>query len=425
MGSFTDALFVFVIYKEVKIMENEENKEIEIVIAEDKPQKMPRRMRTVSAMVLIILGMVLSAVITFIITGIIFFEGSLNPLGLSRENWHRLKWGFKAVDKMYYEEIDEEKMVDGALLGLSTALDEYSFYMPRDYAEDFMQSVNADEYCGVGLYIYSDAKNEAVKVMSAISGSPAKKAGITTDDIIKAVDGEPILADVDKASSKMLGEEGTEVIVTVIKADSGKTVDIKLKRANIKVETVQSEMKGDNIGYIAISQFGVNTYSEFVGHLNKISDKGAEKIILDLRSNPGGYFASAIGIADIFLDKGELIVYTKDKNGKKEEYKAQSEEMDVELVILCDGGTASASEVLIGALCDNERAILVGTKTFGKGVTQALISYPNGSAFKITDSRYYTPNGRCIDKKGVEPDIKIENTDGVDMQLEKALELLK
>ncbi|MBR2916059.1 MAG: S41 family peptidase [Clostridia bacterium] len=404
-------------------MENEEKKEEVLDFIDEKDKKTPRRMRNSSAFVLIALGMILSAVITFFITA--FFINSFNPLGLSRENWVRLKWGFEAVDKMYYKEVDEGTLVDGALLGLSSALDEYSIYMPKDYAEDFKQSVDADEYCGVGLYIYSDTEADAVKVMSAISGSPAKKAGITTDDIIKAVDGEAVYADVDKASSKMLGEEGTEVTVTILKANSGKTVDIKLKRAKIKIETVQSEMKNGNIGYIAISQFGVNTYSEFVEHFNKLAEDGAEKIVLDLRSNPGGYFSSAIEIADIFLDKGETIVYTKDKNGKKEEYKAKSEEMDVEMAILCDEGTASASEVLIGALRDNERAVLVGTKTFGKGVTQALIPYPDGSAFKITDSNYYTPKGESIDKKGIEPDFKVENRGSTDLQLEKALEILE
>ncbi|MBQ2890715.1 MAG: S41 family peptidase [Clostridia bacterium] len=403
-------------------MENEKNEEVIIVIDEKEKKDSPKRRKSV-AFLLVFSGMILGALITFLALAFAAFKTA--PLGLSRENWNRLSWGFKVVDEVYYKGIDQDKLVDGALLGLNAALDEYSYYMPKEYAEEFKQSVDASEYCGVGLYIYSDAESETVKVMSAISGAPAKEAGIETDDIIKAVDGEMIGADVDKASSKMLGEEGTEVTVTVIKTDSGKTVDIKLKRAKIKIETVQSEMKNDDIGYIAISQFGANTYSEFVEHFNKLGEDGAKKIVLDLRSNPGGYFASAIDIADIFLDKGETIVYTKDKKGKKEEYKAKTEEMRVKMVILCDGGTASASEILIGALCDNKRATLVGEKTFGKGVTQALVQYPDGSAFKITDSNYYTPNGESIDKKGIEPDFKVENRGGADLQLEKALEILK
>ncbi len=411
------------LYKEVNELENEEKREEVIIEIEEK--KAPRRIRISSAFLFVILGMVLSAAITFVIVVMTFFGGATNPLGLSRENWNRLKWGFSAVNNYYYEEIDEDSLVDGALLGLNAALDEYTFYMPKDYAEDFKQSVDASEYCGVGLYIYSDVESGEVKVMSAISDSPAKKAGITTDDVIKAVDGEAVFGDVDLASSKMLGEEGTEVSLTVLKAGEKTPVDIVLKRAKIKIETVQSEMKTNDIGYIAISQFGANTYSEFVEHFNKISEAGADKLILDLRSNPGGYFSSALGIADIFLDEGELIVYTKNRSGEKEEYYAKTEEMDIPIVILCDGGTASASEVLIGALCDNDRATLLGEKSFGKGVTQALIPYHDGSAFKVTDSKYYTPKGESIDKKGIMPDVIVKNLDGNDLQLEKAIEILR
>ncbi len=339
-----------------------------------------------------------------------------NGLGLDKASYNKLKWGFNAVNKTYYGEINKEKLVDGLLMGMSVALDEYSLYMPRKDAEDFLQSVDGEEYSGVGLYIYNNTEDNTITVISPLSGSPAERAGIKTNDKITAIDKTPVTgAELDKAADMMMGKEGTTVKLTVVKADTGKSEVVELKREKIKLETVGSEMLEDEIGYIQITQFGSNTYTEFVEHYNNLCDEGMDKLIIDLRNNAGGYFNQAVNIADIFIDKGEVIVYTKDKDGKKEEYKAATEAVDIEIVILANGGTASASEVLIGALCDHGKAVVVGEKTFGKGVTQALITHKDGSAFKITDTKYYTPKGLCIDKKGINPDIEVD--DSVDNEL--------
>ncbi len=345
-----------------------------------------------------------------------------NGLGLDKNQWSKLKWGFEEVDNLYYGEVDQEKMVDGALLGLSLSLDEYSMYMAKEDAEDFIQSVSAEAYSGVGLYIYNNTEDNTITVLSPLKNSPAEEAGIKTGDKIIAVEGKTVQGtDLDKASDMMMGKEGTKVEITIMKEGTGEVKVIKLTRREIQIETVSSQILENNIGYIDITQFGTNTYTEFIDHYNSLCDKGMDRLIIDLRNNTGGYFGQAINIADIFVDKGNMIVYTKDKNGKKEEYRAVTDSVNIELVVLANEGTASASEVLIGALLDNDKCVLVGEKTFGKGVTQAVTTHKDGSIFKITDTKYYTPKGMCIDKKGFEPDIKVSEADGYDAVLEAGI----
>lgn len=373
-----------------------------------------------------VLCSIISACAAVLLTLLFIDLSGYNGLGLSKEGWEKLKWGFESVNSIYYEDVSEEKLVDGALLGLSSALDDYSLYMSKDDAESFMQSVDADSYSGVGLYIYDNTEDNTITVITPLANSPAEKAGIKTNDKIVAVNQKPVTGeDLTEASDMMMGEEGSRVSITVLKADTGKTVELELTREKIKLETVGEEMLDDEIGYIEITQFGVNTYQEFVEHYNSLCDKGMKKLIIDLRNNPGGYFDQAINIADIFIDKGDLIVYTMDKNGKRDDYKAQTAAVEVSLVLLANEGTASASEVLIGALCDSNKAILVGEQTFGKGVTQALRTYDDGSAFKITDTKYYTPSGKCIDEKGIKPDIKVKEGDSEDLILEAGIKAFK
>lgn len=388
----------------------------------EEKSKTPKKVSLKSAAIITAVAVIVSACLACFGTVSFINLSGYNGLGLDKASWNKIKWGFKAVNDTYYGEIDREKVVDGVLLGLSVALDEYSLYMPKSDAEDFMQSVDGEEYSGVGLYIYNNTEDNTITVISPLSGSPAERAGIKTNDKITAIDKTPVTgADLDKAADMMMGEEGTAVKLTVIKADTGKSEVIELTREKIKLETVGSEMVEGDIGYIQITQFGANTYTEFVEHYNNLCDEGMDRLIIDLRNNAGGYFNQAVNIADIFIDKGEVIVYTKDKNGKKEEYKAVTEAVDIEIVVLANEGTASASEVLIGALCDHGKAVLVGEKTFGKGVTQALITHKDGSAFKITDTKYYTPKGLCIDKKGITPDIEAEDSPEGDLVLEAGI----
>lgn len=374
----------------------------------------------VAVAVSVILTLVLS------VTGTVFVltQTGYNSLGLSHENWERIKWGFSAVDSFYYEDIDEDTLVDGALMGLSIALDEYSSYIPAGSAESFVESVNAEEYSGVGIRIYEDEEEKCVRVLEVIEASPAQKAGIEETDIIKAVNGEMVGADIDKTAKLLTGKKDTAAVVTVIHSKDGREEEVSVTREEIKQDVIGSKILKDNIGYIKISRFGINTYKSFVDEYNRLADDGMEKLILDLRDNPGGYFESAASIAEIFLDKGDVIVSTKDGNGHTKEYRAAGGGTDMEIVILCNENTASASEVVIAALHDNQKAKTVGEKTYGKGVTQAVLSYGDGSIFKITDSRYYTPKNVCIHKMGIEPDTVIKNSGEGDAQLEEAIRII-
>jgi len=391
------------------------------------PYKKPKRkISLLLAIYLIIISMITAACFSVLGTVFVIDRMGGNTLGLSSEGWEKLKWGFATIDELYYQDVDEQKIVDGALMGLSYALDEYSTYMPVEVVDEFMEEVNAEDYCGVGMYIYADIERECVVVSSTLPNSPAEKGGIKTDDIIKAVDGKAIKADVDKASSLLMGERGTEVVITVIKADSGNTEEVKVTREEIQRDIISAKMLKDNIGYIEMDSFGSETYNHFVNEFEKLKNKGMKKLIIDLRDNPGGYLSSATAIAEIFLDDNDLIISTKDNKGNVTEYRASSDGADMDVAVLCNDGSASASEILAVALKDNGKAVVVGTKTYGKGVTQAMIPYDDGSMFKVTDTRYYTPKGVCIDKIGVEPDVKVEDDkeSEKDEQLEAAIEVM-
>jgi carboxyl-terminal processing protease len=258
---------------------------------------------------------------------------------------------------------------------------------------------------------------------------------MTGTDKILEVDGQPVSGEnIDEVASKMKGPAGTQVKLKVLKRTTGKTVELELTRANIKRETVSSKILEDNVGYLQITQFGVNTASEFAQHFNNLTDEGMSSLVVDLRNNPGGYMEMAVEIADFFIEEGR-IVYTLNKHGEERIYEATKGATEVPMVILANEGSASASEIFVGAMKDYGLAKVVGEETYGKGVTQ--IPYPlyDGSILKITDSRYYTPSGVCIDKEGIEPDIVVDMDDEDyysltepstedDAQLKKAVEVL-
>ncbi len=345
--------------------------------------------------------------------------------------------GVNALKKYYYENLETEKLVDGALLGAAYSTeDPYTLYMNKQEAESFLENIESDDYAGVGLYIASDAETGNITVISPLSGSPAEEAGIVSGDQILEVDGKTIEGrSIDQIAADMKGKEGTKVKLKIFKAISGETVEVTITRAIIQRETVVSKMADDKTGYMQITQFGINTYDEFRQHFNSLVEQKMQQLVIDLRNNPGGYMEIAVEIADAFIDKGE-IVYTLNKDGNKRDYIATEGKTEVEMVILTNGGTASASEVLVGALRDYNLATIVGERTFGKGVTQIPYEFWDGSIMKITDSRYYTPSGICIDKEGIEPDVEVkmsadkaaqisELSLDEDEQLKKAIEVLE
>ncbi len=345
--------------------------------------------------------------------------------------------GVNALKNYYYEDLKSEELVDGALLGAAYSTeDPYTLYMNKEEAESFLENIESDDYAGVGLYIASDDETGNITVISPLSGSPAEDAGIVSGDQILEVDGETTEGrSIDQIAADMKGKEGTKVKLKILKAISGKTVEMTITRAIIQRETVVSKMADDKTGYMQITQFGINTYSEFCEHFNSLVEQKMQQLVIDLRNNPGGYMEIAVEIADAFVDKGE-IVYTLNKDGDKRDYMATEGKTKVDMVILTNGGTASASEVLVGALRDYNLATIVGEKTFGKGVTQIPYEFWDGSIMKITDSRYYTPSGICIDKEGIEPDVEVkmsvdkaarisELSLDEDEQLKKAIEILE
>lgn len=362
----------------------------------------------------------------------------INPFGISGiDDFFKLRNGIWLVKNYFYEDIKSSDIVDGALAGVAySANDPYTQYMPSDLANDYMESIDSDDYSGVGLYISNDIEDNTVTVVSPLSESPGEKAGIVSGDKILKVNGEKVYGeDLDDVAEKMKGKEGTEVKLTILKKSTGETVDITLVRSLIKRETVEKKMLDNEIGYIQIVQFGLNTFDEFADGFNSLVDEGMKKLVIDLRNNPGGYMEIAVNIADVFIDDG-TIVYTMDKKGRKNVFEASEGGMDIPIMILSNNGSASASEVLIGALKDNNKAKLVGEKTYGKGVTQIPFKLADDSLLKVTNSRYYTPNGKCIDKEGIEPDYKVVMSEekytnisnltlNEDEQLLKAIEVLK
>ncbi len=345
-----------------------------------------------------------------LIATIVLSVMAVNPFGPTKfKEFKKLYDGIAMMKKNYYEDISATKMLDGALMGIAaSAEDPYTVYMPREQAKSFMEDIDSEDYAGVGLYIYIDSTDNLPTVSQTFEGAPAYEAGIKMDDKILAVDGESTEnLSIDAVAAKMKGPEGTEVVLTVLKAENGEKVDIKLVRAIVERNTVSSRMVTDSTACIQISQFGVNTLEEFAEHFNKLAEGDMQQLVIDLRNNPGGYMQEAVDIADVFLSEG-VIVYTMDKNGNKNEYTAQKEKTKAPMVILVNGNSASASEVLVGALKDYGLATIVGETTFGKGVTQITCEFDDGSLMKITDSRYYTPNGVCIDHMGIEPDVKVE-----------------
>ncbi len=363
---------------------------------------------------------------------------AVNPFGALRfAEFLKFNLGIAVLENLYYENVDTEKLLDGVLLGASSSVeDPYTIYMSKDEAASFVENMESDDYSGVGLYITAGKEGEGVMVISPLAGSPAEKAGIASGDIILSIDGHSVIGvNVDKVASDMKGPEGTEVTLTILKKSSGQTTDIKLTRATIKRETVSSKMLDEKNAYINISQFGINTYSEFVQQYNSLIKQGMKRLVIDLRNNPGGYMEVAVNIADSFIDEGE-IVYTLDKDGDRRDYTATAGKSQLPMVVLTNGGSASASEILVGALRAYDIATIVGEKTFGKGVTQIPYKFWDGSIMKITDSKYYTPDGVCIDHQGITPDVEVkmsiddystidEADVSRDVQLKKAIEILE
>jgi carboxyl-terminal processing protease len=339
------------------------------------------------------------------------------------------------IDRYYLEDVDDDELEAYTYKGLVAGLgDPYSAYYTKEEYEEVVES-NQGIFSGIGAVLQKDTDTGAVQVVRTIKGGPAEKAGVKSGDILYKIEGEEISSDEDLSSvvSKVKGEEGTTVKLTFLR--DGKEMDYDIKRKRIETPTVEYEMLADSIGYIQITEFDEITVDQFEEAMTALKNKGMKKLVIDLRDNPGGLLTSVVQIADMILPKG-MIVYTEDKNGKKEEYKATSEEsFDQPIAVLINENSASASEILAGAIQDYKAGTLVGTTSYGKGIVQNIMKLSDGSALKLTISSYYTPNGRNIHKKGIDPDVEVELDESLkdkseiekeeDNQLQQAIKVLK
>ena len=320
---------------------------------------------------------------------------------------------FERIRSSYVEEIDEEKLIESAISGMLTSLDPHSSYMaPEDFST--MQVQTRGEFGGLGIEVTQE--NGFVKVVSPIDDTPADKAGVEAGDFITKVDGESTLGKtLDEAVDKMRGPVGSEIIITIVREGIDEPFDISIIRDTIEIKAVKARTEGKTI-VLRVSSFTSKTYPNLKDSLEKEikSSGGLENIngvVVDLRNNPGGLLNQAIRVSDAFLNSGEIVSTRGRGTRDSERYNATPGDLTngKPVVVLINGGSASASEIVAGALQDHQRAIIVGTKSFGKGSVQTIIPLSSdGAAMRLTTARYYTPSGRSIQSLGVSPDILVE-----------------
>lgn len=317
---------------------------------------------------------------------------------------------FERVRAQYVEPVEDKKLVEAAVSGLLANLDPHSAYLNEDSFEDMRVSTRG-EFGGLGIEVTMESG--FVKVVSPIDDTPAFEAGVQAGDFITHIDEEAVLGlSLSEAVEKMRGKVGTEIKITVRREGEAEAIDYVIVRDVIKIRSVRHRIEG-NAGYLRVTTFNQNTESGVKKAIAKIKEELGENmqgLVLDLRNNPGGLLSQAIGVSDVFLDKGE-IVSTRSRNDQdtKRDNATPGDLLNgLPMVVLINGGSASASEIVAGALQDHKRSILLGTKSFGKGSVQTVIPLPGHGAMKLTTARYFTPSGRSIQATGIEPDIIVE-----------------
>ncbi len=365
---------------------------------------------------------------------ILGFFGVTDISLISKEDREKLEYYEKTYAKAeeirsfiinnYYVDVDPDKIMESAYSGLVSGLDDpYSEYVTAEAYEDYISSMFG-EYSGVGMSFYNN-EDGVLEVVQVYRNSPAKAAGMQPGDIILEVDGKPYSgSESSEAAANIRGAEGTNVNITYSRDGVQNTVT--MTRAKIQVETVAYTMLEDNIGYIQIDSFEAATDDDFAVALEDLTKQGAKGLVIDLRNNGGGLVDVSVNIADMLMGKA-TVVYTEDHNKKKGYYTTEEGRTALPYVLLVNEYTASASEILAAGIQDNGEGKIVGTVTYGKGIIQTLMPWPDGSAVKITIQQYFTPSGKTIHKVGITPDYIVDLVEGdeTDYQLEKALEVLK
>ncbi len=317
---------------------------------------------------------------------------------------------FERVRANYVSDVSDNSLVESAINGMLTSLDPHSNYMNTKNFND-MKVQTRGEFGGLGIEV--SMENGIVKVVSPIDDTPAARAGLKPGDLITQLDGEPVQGmTLPEAVEKMRGPVNSDIRLT-IRREGRDPFDVKLTRATIRIKSVRSHLEGDDIGYIRITSFNEQTDVGLNNAMKSLKQEAGTKlrgVIVDLRNNPGGLLDQAVAVSDAFLDKGEIVSTRGRRSDDAQRYNARPGDIAAGLpvVVLINGGSASASEIVAGALQDHHRAILLGTKSFGKGSVQTIIPLPGHGAMRLTTARYYTPSGRSIQAKGIDPDIVVD-----------------
>lgn len=319
---------------------------------------------------------------------------------------------FHKIKKDYVEEIDDKTLIENAMRGMLSGLDPHSAYLDDDAYSD-LQEGTSGEFGGLGIEV--GMEDGFIKVIAPIDDTPAKAAGVQAGDVIVRLDDTPIKGmSLGDAVKRMRGKPGTEIVLTIIRDGEQKPLTVTIVRDSIKVRSVRSRMLEPGYGYIRISQFQGPTGEDLRKHLRELKDEAGEEglhgLVLDLRNNPGGVLGAAVSVSDAFLDTGK-IVYTEGRiKDSQLEFSAKPPDLlkGAPLIVLVNEGSASASEIVAGALQDRQRALIMGRQSFGKGSVQTILPMNNSAALKLTTARYFTPSGRSIQAEGIEPDIIIE-----------------
>jgi carboxyl-terminal processing protease len=319
---------------------------------------------------------------------------------------------FAKVKNDYVESIDDRELIENAIRGMLEGLDPHSSYLDKEHYTE-LQEGTSGEFGGLGIEV--GMEDGFVKVISPIDDTPAQRAGVQAGDLIIKLDEKSVKGmTLNDAVKLMRGKAGSDIVLTIVREGEERPMDITITRDVITVKSVRSKMLEPGFGYIRISNFQTNTAEDLRKSLEKLkqeNENGLSGLILDLRNNPGGILNAAVGVSDLFLDNG-LIVYTEGRiKDSKLTFRAKPTDMlkDAPIIVLVNGGSASASEIVAGALQDHDRAIIMGERTFGKGSVQTILPMNDEAALKLTTARYYTPSGRSIQASGIEPDIIIQN----------------
>ncbi len=390
----------------------------------------------------IIMIVVISVFITFIVTALSFYTYFIkNPIISSKNSTNskditsKLQGYREIIDKYYLGEIDEEKLQEGAIKGYIEGLgDPYTEYITKEDMQDYLDDTMGN-FVGIGIYMIKNTEQDKIQVLSTIKNSPAEEIGIKAGDLILTVDGVNYSAsDMTTASNNIKGEEGTKVNIEVLRGNQ--TLKFEITRKKVKVNQVEGKILESNIGYIEFTSFDETTAEDFKNKYEELKSQGITSLIIDLRNNGGGIVDQALDIADYITEKDAVLLYEVNKNGKETVKESKKDPIiNLPVIILTNENTASASEILAGALKDLGKAKTVGTTTYGKGVIQQILQLSDGSGLKVTIEEYQTPNRNKIHKIGIEPDEKVELPEDLDnifdieesrdTQLQKAIEMLK